>query len=213
MIFRHCMFAAVVFVSMTSAPFANAAVLWDESVDGELTGAFGSAPVFNLSAGVSTVSGFIDHNLADTGELFDFDTFSVVVPSYLTLTSIQFSPGYTTVASADRLFFRIRPGAQDPVSYLWSVTINNSSSAASIAADVAAIDLSRSALTFNAAGSQTSPDFAYTWAFTTTTNVPEPGTWAMMIAGFGFVGGIMRRRSLPAVLIPRRAARGTAASR
>ncbi len=26
------------------------------------------------------------------------------------------------------------------------------------------------------------------------TPVPEPGTWAMMIAGFGFVGGAMRRR-------------------
>ncbi len=25
--------------------------------------------------------------------------------------------------------------------------------------------------------------------------VPEPGTWAMMILGFGFVGGALRRRS------------------
>ena len=26
------------------------------------------------------------------------------------------------------------------------------------------------------------------------TGVPEPATWAMMIAGFGLVGGAMRRR-------------------
>lgn len=26
--------------------------------------------------------------------------------------------------------------------------------------------------------------------------VPEPATWAMMIAGFGLIGGVMRRRSL-----------------
>ena len=25
--------------------------------------------------------------------------------------------------------------------------------------------------------------------------VPEPGTWAMMILGFGLVGGMMRRRT------------------
>ena len=28
-----------------------------------------------------------------------------------------------------------------------------------------------------------------------TTAVPEPATWAMMIMGFGMVGGVMRRRS------------------
>ena len=27
------------------------------------------------------------------------------------------------------------------------------------------------------------------------TAVPEPGTWAMMIGGFGMAGGLMRRRS------------------
>jgi len=30
---------------------------------------------------------------------------------------------------------------------------------------------------------------------TVTGAVPEPATWAMMIAGFGLVGGAMRRRS------------------
>jgi hypothetical protein len=29
------------------------------------------------------------------------------------------------------------------------------------------------------------------------TAVPEPATWAMMIAGFGFVGGALRRRRNP----------------
>jgi hypothetical protein len=28
------------------------------------------------------------------------------------------------------------------------------------------------------------------------TAVPEPATWAMMIMGFGLVGGVMRRRSM-----------------
>lgn len=29
--------------------------------------------------------------------------------------------------------------------------------------------------------------------------VPEPATWAMMVAGFGFVGSVLRRRAAPAL--------------
>jgi len=35
-----------------------------------------------------------------------------------------------------------------------------------------------------------------TFLATITPSVPEPATWAMMIAGFGMVGGAMRRRSV-----------------
>ncbi len=35
-----------------------------------------------------------------------------------------------------------------------------------------------------------------TFSATITPSVPEPATWAMMIAGFGMVGGAMRRRSV-----------------
>jgi hypothetical protein len=33
-------------------------------------------------------------------------------------------------------------------------------------------------------------------AYLATTSVPEPATWAMLIVGFGFVGGAMRRRNV-----------------
>ena len=36
-------------------------------------------------------------------------------------------------------------------------------------------------------------------AFAFATNVPEPSTWALMIAGFGGVGAMMRRRRQQAV--------------
>ena len=36
-------------------------------------------------------------------------------------------------------------------------------------------------------------------AFAFATNVPEPSTWAMMIAGFGAIGAMLRRRRKPAV--------------
>jgi hypothetical protein len=31
--------------------------------------------------------------------------------------------------------------------------------------------------------------------------IPEPATWAMMIAGFGMVGGMMRRRGAATVSV------------
>ena len=36
------------------------------------------------------------------------------------------------------------------------------------------------------------------WAFASGGNVPEPASWAMMIAGFGLVGAAMRRRAMVA---------------
>ena len=51
-------------------------------------------------------------------------------------------------------------------------------------------------------------NFALSWAMTCANDViqgvvgavPEPGTWVMMIVGFGFIGIAMRRRKLPAEL-------------
>jgi hypothetical protein len=39
-----------------------------------------------------------------------------------------------------------------------------------------------------------SPDFSFAWDDVTLTVIPEPATWAMLIAGFGVVGGSLRRR-------------------
>lgn len=198
--FRNGVFAGACLLATFGSSVSQSAVLWDESIDGELTGGYGSAPIFDLTSGMSTISGVIDHELADPGELFDFDTFSVVVPNYLKLESIQLLPGYAQ--NALPLRFRVRPGAQVPGQpYLWTVTINNSSTPVSIAADVAAIGLDNTALTFNGSGSIDIPDFTYTWTFMTT-NVPEPASWTMMIAGFGLVGGAMRRSQARRTAIP-----------
>jgi hypothetical protein len=43
-------------------------------------------------------------------------------------------------------------------------------------------------------------DHSMTYTLTFAENaVPEPASWAMMIAGFGLTGGVMRRRRLPAL--------------
>ena len=56
-----------------------------------------------------------------------------------------------------------------------------------------AVNLDTIGLTLNA--SSTATLFAVQ-----TPAVPEPATWAMMIAGFGLVGGVMRRRRVSAAL-------------
>lgn len=43
-------------------------------------------------------------------------------------------------------------------------------------------------------------NFALTATLASTPAVPEPATWAMMIGGFGLIGGAMRRRTATAVL-------------
>jgi hypothetical protein len=49
--------------------------------------------------------------------------------------------------------------------------------------------------TFDLSGGPRYPQFTLTIsALTTSGAVPEPASWAMMIAGFGLVGGAMRRR-------------------
>jgi hypothetical protein len=35
---------------------------------------------------------------------------------------------------------------------------------------------------------------------TMTATIPEPGAWVLMIGGFAFVGGLLRRRNLRAAL-------------
>lgn len=51
-------------------------------------------------------------------------------------------------------------------------------------------------ITVSYAGSRT--PFDSTAVFNISTSVPEPATWAMMIAGFGMAGAAMRRRSTTA---------------
>lgn len=51
---------------------------------------------------------------------------------------------------------------------------------------------------FLADASSTTSVTNYTFRITDVTAIPEPATWALMIAGFGFVGAASRRRWSPA---------------
>lgn len=142
-------------------------VQYDEQQDGDISGVFGSGPVFQLGVGTNIIEGNGNGLPADP-TLFDFDIFSIVIPNGHSLTSISLEEwGPPALANPDNFFWRIRPGTQQPVSYQWSVSAASflGSTLATIAADVAAIPLNLDAYTINNSGSLATGGLPYRWVF------------------------------------------------
>ena len=142
-------------------------VQYDEQQDGDISGVFGSGPVFQLGVGTNIIEGNVNGLPADP-TLFDFDIFSIVIPNGHSLTSISLEEwGPPALANPANFFWRIRPGTQQPVSYQWSVSAASflGSTLATIAADVAAIPLNLDAYTINNSGSLATGGLPYRWVF------------------------------------------------
>lgn len=142
-------------------------VQYDEQQDGDISGVFGSGPVFQLGVGTNIIEGNGNGLPADP-TLFDFDIFSIVIPNGHSLTSISLEEwGPPALANPANFFWRIRPGTQQPVSYQWSVSAASflGSTLATIAADVAAIPLNLDAYTINNSGSLATGGLPYRWVF------------------------------------------------
>lgn len=56
-------------------------------------------------------------------------------------------------------------------------------------------------ITINWGGTSTQNSFQATFDVASQGAVPEPATWAMMLLGFGFVGGAMRSRRRPKLTV------------
>ena len=162
---------AVTFGLVAPGPVVNVPVNYDEQIDGDIAGEYGLGPVFDLGVGVNTVSGIGNGPVPDpVGSLFDFDIFSIRIPSGSSLTSITLDNWGTQIPTS--LFMRVRPCAQPTsCSFQWSViggvnpVTGQQATPASIAADVAAIQLNFLEYTFNNSGAQIGQGVPYTWTF------------------------------------------------
>lgn len=200
---RNFLMAAVAAGSLISAGSAHAAVIF-----GDLTG--GSAATNGgVFEELDPAPGFaVGNNNQQSNNLFAFNEQQSV-----TLTSAVGSLAAGTVVNSHYVFFDPGPGRRaigfvdfdgDILEVLDSRNILNSTDALLGNANVNYLNPGARGLEnndqFNIAGNRLNIDFRasspgdFVRVLTVAPSVPEPASWAMMIGGFGLVGGAMRRR-------------------
>ncbi|MEG3123201.1 FxDxF family PEP-CTERM protein [Sphingomonas sp. GB1N7] len=180
--------AAVAAFTVAAVPAANAAVVY--TVIGDTSG----GPVYNR-----TVAGTPPTTMSGVGTAVAYNTF---------LFSPLASGSYTFLLTSSTLnydpFLALYAAPFNPASPLTNIIIAND--------DLAAGNVTQSGFTVNLlagtvytaviAGFDNQDFGTYTLTIANAASaVPEPATWAMMIAGFGMVGFGMRRRAKPSVRV------------
>jgi hypothetical protein len=99
--------------------------------------------------------------------------------------------------------YRLVVGAADPLSSVASVQVYRDGVAALSGSTYYSIPANGTDMRFGFGGGSYYASGTSDWAFVrNTAAVPEPASWAMMLAGFGAVGGALRRRSARAGGVP-----------
>jgi hypothetical protein len=167
--------AAMTAAIVISAPASAATV----SFAGDTTG----SPTFNRPAGTSGLSSI------GTAVAYDFYTFSVDTAGSYALAAISSFDNYLLLYQ----------GAFDPASSLTNLVAANDDGGGGSNALLTNALLSGTSYTVVVTGFSNSDVGIYGLGISgpgaiSVAAVPEPATWALMILGFGAVGGAMRRR-------------------
>ncbi|KQS04277.1 hypothetical protein ASG11_08445 [Sphingomonas sp. Leaf357] len=178
--------AAVAAFAVAAAPAANAAVVY--TVIGDTSG----GPTFNR-----TLAGTPPTGLSSAGTAVAYNTFlfsPLASGSYtflLTSTTLNYDP-----------FLALYAAPFNPASPLTNVIIANDDLTGLTDSGFTVNLLAGTVYTAVIAGFDNQDFGTYTLTIANATAaVPEPATWAMMIAGFGMVGFGMRRRAKPSVRV------------
>jgi hypothetical protein len=102
-----------------------------------------------------------------------------------TVTGGEFTRAFN--ATTNVFSFTYNPGAGDPTLHYIAVK-----QATQYALYYSAAPILAGSIDLDVAFSRNTDDFSHVTFFNSTAPIPEPGTWAMMILGFGAVGGAMR---------------------
>ena len=187
---------------------ATAAIAWDESISGDLADVGTAATPVTFTVGSNIVQGASGHD--QTGAIDrDYFTFTLAPDEYL--SAITILPGTQTLGKS---FLGLQSGSQvtlpffpaDATGLLGWVHYNSTHIGTDVLDDMSVSNL---ATPGGASGFSTplgpgtyavwlqeiSPGGAVPYALDFAVGqVPEPSTWAMMLAGFGLLGLAFRRK-------------------
>jgi hypothetical protein len=201
--------AAAVALGVASSP-ASATVVWDETVNGDLSNSGLTATTVTFGVGSNVVQGTIGHDA--TGAI-DRDYFTFTIGPNQVLSSLNILAGTQTLGLS---FIGLQSGTQ--------VTLaTNSATAAGLlgwthygASDVGTNILDNMSIAANGSSGfsiplgpgsyaiwlqEISPGGSVPYAFDfQVASVPEASTWALLLAGFGLLGLGFRRRRIRTAL-------------
>jgi hypothetical protein len=188
-------------IALSAAP-AAAVVAYDEGVSGDLSNSGASPTNVSFVLGDNIVSGTSGRNPAGAIDR-DYFTFTVAPNQYLTAILLQ--PGTVPIGLS---FIGIESGSQ--------VTLDPATTSAAgllgwahySLGDVGTDILDNMSIAANGSSGFTPPlgpgtyavwvqeasSGTATYSFDFQLSVPEPSTWAMMLAGFGLMGLALRRK-------------------
>ncbi|MBI1396731.1 MAG: PEP-CTERM sorting domain-containing protein [Betaproteobacteria bacterium] len=184
------------FAAAISTTAAQAATIYDESVDGDL--AFATQPLLRLAAGENVVTG-TSHLFASgsgPGDDFDQDPFSFVVPSGLRVASISFGHETTLLAGIPitTVRFRLSDANQVPITTTPEIDLFGASPVAVFGHVTPVPD---GLYRWDEASWGNHVSTASEWSYTVTFDVvpvPEPGTLGLLAGGLAVLGLIARLR-------------------
>ncbi|WP_205958377.1 PEPxxWA-CTERM sorting domain-containing protein [Qipengyuania sediminis] len=183
--------AATAFAALGTVSPASAATLIGTFSGNDCTGSFSNC--FATQSGVNVAGGALassavikfngnqaDGNIPPLG-------LDEVSSNYPSVTGGEFARAFNSTTNV--FSFTYTPGAGDPALHYFAIKQGRSYalyySAAPILSDSVDLDI---------AFGETTDDFSHVTFFNSRVPaVPEPGTWAMMILGFGVIGGALRR--------------------
>lgn len=173
-------FAAFALVALPMSTPVQAASLVGDTVTCTQTNSLSS---FSCSAASATIGAGLEFGVGAGQNTFglDFDATSLTISN---LSGGTISLGQTIIALSN---------------------ISNAFTSASFASstiagfDASDVTLSNGVLTLDFRGTSWQAQSGATIALASAAAVPEPATWALMLIGFGLIGGMMRRRPTSAV--------------